>query len=49
MGSGDKFSFHIINGFGLAVYVDRFPHELSITLTIACFELYFGFGKGYDE
>lgn len=49
MGSGDKFSIDIVKGIGLAVYVDKFPHELSITLLIGCFQIYMGFGKGYDE
>lgn len=49
MGSGSKFEITIIKGFGLAIYVDRFPHQLSINLTIACFSVYMGFGKGYDE
>jgi hypothetical protein len=49
MGSGDKFSISIFKGFGLAIFVDKFPHALSIVLTIACFQIYLGFGKGYDE
>lgn len=49
MGAGSKFDFNIVNGLGLAIYVDRFPHQLSITLMIGCFHIYLGFGKGYDE
>lgn len=49
MGSGDKFSVYFVRGFGLAVYVDRFPHAVSITLLVGCFNVYLGFGKGYDE
>lgn len=49
MGAGDKFSIGIVKGFGLAVFVDRFPHELSITLIVGWFQIYLGFGKGYDE
>lgn len=49
MGAGEKFEIRFIRGFGLAVYVDRFPHELSINLLIGCFNIYMGFGKGYDE
>lgn len=49
MGSGDKFSIGFTKGFGLAIYVDRFPHEVSINLLIGCINVYLGFGKGYDE
>lgn len=49
MGSGDKFRIGIVKAFGLAVYADRFPHKLSITLLIGCVHIYMGFGKGYDE
>lgn len=49
MGAGDKFQWNIIKGFGLSIYVDRFPHDLSITLLIGCISIYLGFGKGYDE
>lgn len=49
MGSGDKFRVNFAHGFGLAVYVSRFPHELSITLLLGFIDIYLGFGKGYDE
>jgi hypothetical protein len=49
MGSGPRFEIGVTRGFGLAVYVDRFPHALSITLLIGCVNIYLGFGKGYDE
>ena len=49
MGSGSRFGISITKGFGLAVYVDRFPHALSITLLIGFVNIYLGFGKGYDE
>jgi hypothetical protein len=49
MGSGDKFSIGIVKGFGLAIFVDKFPHTLSITLIVGWFQIYMGFGKGYDE
>ena len=49
MGSGDKFKIGIVKGFGLAMFVDTFPHALSITLIIGWFQIYMGFGKGYDE
>jgi len=49
MGSGSKFSISLVRGFGLAVYVDKFPHELSVNILVACWNIYLGFGKGYDE
>jgi len=49
MGSGSKFSISRFSGFGLAVIIDRFPHNVSITILVACFAIYMGFGKGYDE
>lgn len=49
MGSGDRFSFGVTKGFGLAIYVDKFPHEYCATILIGCFLIYLGFGKGYDE
>jgi hypothetical protein len=49
MGSGDKFKISIFKGFGLAIFVDTFPHALSINLIIGWFSIYMGFGKGYDE
>ena len=49
MGAGSKFEIGFTKGFGLAVYVDCFPHELSINLLIGCVTVYLGFGKGYDE
>jgi hypothetical protein len=49
MGSGERFSISATKGFGLACYVDRFPHALSITLLVGFFVIYVGFGKGYDE
>lgn len=49
MGSGSRFTVGITKGFGLAVYVNTFPHQLSINITVLCFSIYLGFGKGYDE
>ena len=49
MGSGDKIQFSITNGFGLAVYFSKFPHEYCATILIGCFNIYIGFGKGYEE
>lgn len=49
MGSGSRFSISRFSGFGLAVTVVRFPHNVSINIIIACFVIYIGLGKGYDE
>ena len=49
MGSGSKFEINLTPGFGLAVYVSRFPHQLSVNILVGCWTIYLGFGKGYDE
>ena len=49
MGSGSKFSIDWIQGFGLGLYVSRFPHQLSINISLIKVGIYIGFGKGYDE
>jgi hypothetical protein len=49
MGSGNRFSAHVIKGFGLGLRFDRFPHEYSFDILFGCFTIYIGIGKGYDE
>lgn len=49
MGSGDKFYIEKTSGFGLGLFIKRWPHQLSLTITIANLMIYIGFGKGYDE
>lgn len=49
MGSGPRFTIDRTEGFGLGIYVSRFPHSLSINITLIAFNIYIGFGKGYDE
>lgn len=49
MGSGSKFEINKLQGFGLGIYVDRFPHTVSINITLFIISIYIGFGKGYDE
>lgn len=49
MGSGSKFKFSKMEGVGLGVYISRFPHQLSININFIMWNLYIGFGKGYDE
>ena len=48
MGSGPKFSIAIMKAFGLALYWDTFPHQLSLNVPVGCVIVYIGFGKGYD-
>jgi hypothetical protein len=50
MGAGDK--FYITwrrNGIGFGIYINRFPHQLSISIQFLTMFMYMGFGKGYDE
>ena len=50
MGSGSKFQIGLTRGsVGLGVFIGRFPHQLSIDITLICISIYIGFGKGYDE
>jgi hypothetical protein len=49
MGSGPRFQISRINGLGLGIYVSRFPHFVSISISIIVINIYIGFGKGYDE
>lgn len=49
MGSGSKFSVSMIDGIGIGFYVSKFPHQLSININLIKWNIYLGFGKGYDE
>lgn len=49
MGSGSKFQINMVRGLGLALIVNTFPHAVSINIIFACFNIYIGIGKGYDE
>lgn len=53
MGSGSRFRIQWVRdcfgGVGLGIYVSRFPHELSIDISLVLVHIYIGFGKGYDE
>lgn len=49
MGSGPRFSISSLDGFGLGIYVSRFPHTVSISINVIVINIYIGFGKGYDE
>lgn len=50
MGSGSKFQIGFTRGcVGLGLFIGRFPHRLSIDITLIFISIYIGFGKGYDE
>lgn len=49
MGSGPRFKITALEGFGIGLYVNRFPHALSINVNLLVINIYIGFGKGYDE
>jgi len=50
MGSPGKFEIGVTRGcVGLGIFIGRFPHQLSIDITLICISIYIGFGKGYDE
>ncbi len=49
MGSGDRIKAGLIPGLGLCLTVARFPFALTVNVTLACFWLSIGFGKGYDQ
>lgn len=52
MGSGEKFKCEWLgghHGVGLGIWIDTFPHQLSINITLIKLRIYIGFGKGYDE
>lgn len=49
MGSGSKFRIGFVPVVGLGFSINRFPHTISINITLICFQLYLGIGKGYDE
>lgn len=49
MGSGARFSINKMQGYAVGIYIDNFPHRLSISIQLIKWNIYFGFGKGYDE
>lgn len=50
MGSGSKFSITSnYQGFALGLGISRFPHEVSVSIMLGFWHIYFGLGKGYDE
>jgi hypothetical protein len=50
MGSGPRFEINKLNDqVGFGIYISKFPHQLSINISLILFNIYIGFGKGYDE
>lgn len=49
MGSGDKFTYGIMEGWGFGIHYYHFPFEHTITINLIKFHVTIGFGKGYDE
>lgn len=49
MGSGDRFSYGVLNGFGLGFGIERFPFALTITANVLFWYVSLGFGKAYDK
>lgn len=50
MGSGSKFQFDTnYRGFAIGFSVSRFPHTVSLNILLGFWQIYIGFGKGYDE
>lgn len=50
MGSGPRFTFNqSFDYFGMGISVSRFPHALSVNISLGFWHIYIGFGKGYDE
>lgn len=47
MGPGDRFKFSKLQGWGLGVYLDRFPYDYSINISLLKFCIFIGLGKSY--
>ena len=49
MGSGSRFFVSATKGVYVGIYISRFPHSLSICISLILINIYIGFGKGYDD
>lgn len=49
MGSGPRFTFTRLEGFGIGFYVCRFPFALTIGFNLFLWNMQIGIGKAYDE
>lgn len=48
MGSGNRFKFGRLEGFGIGLYVSRFPFALTLTVNLFFWYVSLGLGKPYD-
>lgn len=49
MGPGSRFKLRRTQGFGLGVFVCRFPFSWTIKVGLLVWYVEVGFGKGYDQ
>jgi hypothetical protein len=49
MGSGNRFRFTRHMGFGIGVYLSRFPFNPTIIVSLGLWDIQVGLGKAYDE
>lgn len=49
MGSGPRFHFQWIKGLMFGITVERFPYDLTISISIGPLLLSYGFGRAYDD
>ena len=50
MGSGKKFRFtQDFSSFAIGFAIQRWPHTVSLLISVFFWDVYIGFGKGYDE
>ena len=49
MGSGSRFKFGLLRGFGLGLHIDDFPFQVTISANLLFWFVSVGFGKAYDD
>jgi hypothetical protein len=49
MGSGSRFTFGRVDGFGAGFSISRFPFALTFNAHALFWYVSVGFGRGYDE
>ena len=50
MGSGSRFKFtQNFSSFAIGFAINRWPHTVSVYISILFWDMYIGFGKGYEE
>jgi hypothetical protein len=48
MGSGERIKFFRTDGFGVAIFLSRFPFDLTIAISVMFWTLSIGIGRAYD-